>query len=340
MYKAIDVRDSSEVVIIDPKWADAIESLRAMDRKDFLLCQGCSQPVRVRAGEQRRQHFAHKHLQNCTYADESLALREARAVLYQWLVGKFGDCVTIEKKSDNFFRPIDCWVEKNSKRFAYWIIDATMKPDKRLQVLEGFLSLGVGATFLLTADMLHADPEEADRIHLTTTEREFMQWSDYDLGKGQSLHYLESSTRRIYTYRSLHLVHPPQVYEGGPLNNGLDEVLVSPKNGEFVHPGERERLSQYREEQAAMEKRLREAEEHNRRFVLSRMAEPRAASIQLPISSSTPLRESPTYEAVQSIEKVGTCIFCGRVTADWWTHNGVTGMCKCNECLRQGITGL
>lgn len=338
MYKAIDARDGSEVVIIDPKWADAVESLRAMDRQGFLLCQGCNQPVRVRAGEQRCHHFAHKHLQNCTYADESLALRKARAVLYQWLVGKFGDCVTIEKKSDDFFRPIDCWVEKDSKRFAYWIIDTTMKPDKRLQVLKGFLSLGVGTTFLLTADMLHADTEDADHIHLTTTERDFMQRSDYDLGKGQSLHYLDSSTRRIHTYRSLHLVHPPQVYEGVPFKIGLDDVLVSPKNGEFVHPEERERLLQYREEQEAMEKRRREAEEHHRRFVSSRMAVPRAAPIPQAISSSAPFQERPSYGVVQAPERVGTCVFCGRVTADWWTHDGATGMCKCNDCLRQGIT--
>jgi hypothetical protein len=338
MYKAIDRLNNREVVIIDPKWADAIESLRAMDRQDILLCQGCNQPVRVRAGEERRHHFAHKHLRNCNYADESLALREARAVLYQWLVGKFGDHVTIEKKDDAFFRPIDCWVEKDSKKYAYWIIDVTMKPDKRLQVLEGFLGLGVVAIFVFTADMLHGDPGDAARIHLTTTEREFLQRSDYDLGKGQSLHYLDSATRRIHTYRSLQLVHSPQVYEGVRFDIGLDDVLISPKNGEFVHPGERERLSQYREEQEAMEKRLREAEEHNRRFVLSRMAEPRPVSMPRPTSNPAPLRERPPYSIIQSLEKVGTCVFCGRETTDWWTHDGTTGMCKCNACLRQGIT--
>jgi hypothetical protein len=257
-------------------------------------------------------------------------------------VGKFGDCVSIEKKidGDDFFRPIDCWVEKDSKIYAYWIIGSTMKPDKRQQVLEGFLKLGVNANYLVTSDNLHGDPEQADRIHLTTTEREFLQRSVYDLGKGESLHYLNSATRTLHTYRSLQLVHPPQVYKGFAFTTELDDVLVSPKSGEVVHPGERERLLLYRQEQEAREKRLRDAEEHNQKFVLPRMAEPRLPSSPPQHNPGAPLlRETSAYDSIQSLEKKGTCMFCGQVTTDWWSHEGTTGMCKCNACMRQGITG-
>ena len=98
MYKALDTRTNTEVVILDPKWLRVIDQLRELDRQDILVCQGCHQPVRVRAGKYRRKHFAHKQLENCDYADESAVLQNARAVLYEWLVSKYGEEVTIEKK--------------------------------------------------------------------------------------------------------------------------------------------------------------------------------------------------------------------------------------------------
>ena len=69
MYKALNIRDNSEVVILDPRWLRAIKQLRELDHQDVLVCQGCKQSVRVRAGDERREHFAHKHLANCDYAD-------------------------------------------------------------------------------------------------------------------------------------------------------------------------------------------------------------------------------------------------------------------------------
>ena len=125
MYKALDIRNDKEIVILDPKWLGVINQLRELDRQDILVCQGCKQPVRVRAGEFRREHFAHRHLENCDYADKSAVLRNVRAVLYEWLVAKFGENVSIEKKFDGLDLPcpIDCRVEKDSKFFAYWIFE-------------------------------------------------------------------------------------------------------------------------------------------------------------------------------------------------------------------------
>ena len=134
MYKALNIRDNAEIVILDLKWLRSITQLRAYDHQDLLVCQGCKQPVRVRAGEHRQVHFAHKHLNNCDYADELAVLRNARAVLYEWLVSKFGENVTIEKKTDevDLFRPIDCWVIQGSTVFAYWIFDKQLKLGKRM----------------------------------------------------------------------------------------------------------------------------------------------------------------------------------------------------------------
>ena len=100
MYKAVHGQEGREIVILDSHWAKGIESLRALDQQDLLVCQGCKQPVRVRAGDIRRRHFAHKQLLTCAYGRESPVLLTARAVLYDWLVTKFGEKVTVEKKVD------------------------------------------------------------------------------------------------------------------------------------------------------------------------------------------------------------------------------------------------
>jgi competence CoiA-like predicted nuclease len=79
MYKALDVRDNTEVVILDPKWLH-ISQLREIAHQNFLGCQDFKQPVRVRAGEERREHFSQKHKENCDYAGDPLFF--ATLVLY------------------------------------------------------------------------------------------------------------------------------------------------------------------------------------------------------------------------------------------------------------------
>jgi len=35
--------------------------------------------------------------------------------------------------------------------------------------------------------------------------------------------------------------------------------------------------------------------------------------------------------------QVGTCIFCGQRTTDWWWYQGETGECKCRDCYKKGL---
>ncbi|HEX9019181.1 MAG TPA: competence protein CoiA family protein, partial [Anaerolineaceae bacterium] len=111
-YKAIHAQTGQEIVILSPQWSRRIDALREMDHADLLVCQGCRQPLRVKAGELKRAHFAHKHLQACSYGSQSLEILEARAVLYDWLLAQFGEQVTVEKQVEggDLPRPVDCWV--------------------------------------------------------------------------------------------------------------------------------------------------------------------------------------------------------------------------------------
>jgi len=257
MYKAIDIQSQTEIIILDPEWADKIPQLRSLDHADILVCQGCRQPVRVRAGDQRRHHFAHKHLQGCSYGSESPDLLAARAVLYDWLFKKHQTDVTIEKQiSDaNLPRPVDCWVEKQTSRpIAYWIIDTRLNRQARKTIRNVFSNIGARVVWVHLSKLLHIDSVRKDCIHLSTSERMFLAESEYNRiysdpraafdSLGMTIHYLDSDSLNLTTYRALCLAHPPNVYYGVQLTTPLSEVKVHPRTGEFVHPGEYERLKE------------------------------------------------------------------------------------------------
>jgi len=342
MFKSINKKDGSEIIILDPKWD--IEQLRGLDRQNILVCQGCGEPVRVRAGAERRPHFAHKHLENCTYMDESSALRNARAILYEWLRTKFDGNVTIEKKIEKstFPRSVDCWVETNSKVFAYWIFDRALKPEKRDQILNGFEALAVNVNFVFTFEMLRKAEADHERIHLTTTEREMMVHSDFGGNEderfscGMTLHYLDADNHGLLTYRGLHLVHQPQLFHGIATSTKLSDVLVSPRNGEFVHPGEYERRKKHLKEKDSLLTRQRQLK-NEKGWGAPSITEAKCSSNYTLSQNRNTLRIPEIHNSVvPASDKKGTCIFCGTTTSDWWYYDDKTGQCKCNTCYRQG----
>lgn len=342
MYRAINARDGASIIILDPQWAGAIDYLRALDAQDVLVCQRCRQPMRVRAGMVKRWHFAHKHLLNCPYGHESPALLEARAVLYEWLVEKFGDRVTIEKTIDDldFSHPIDCWVETTLGSIAYWIIDAAIKPDARDSLLQGFGQLNVAVNWVFTASMLREDENAPGNVHLTTTERGFMHRTTYDQVvhsgvEGKSLHYLDAGARVLMTYRGLHLIHPPQLFRGRKESHELAAVQLLPKTGELVHPGEQERLDQYRQELPELEKRRQEQAASAQRLRQRWLSGKDQAETAIPGQSVRRGGMDRVHEsAVYQIEAI--CEFCGEKTSDWWYLDPKTHLCKCRACYHLG----
>lgn len=352
MFRATNKTSGEDIIILDEKWEQKVEYLRSLDRKNVIICPGCQQPVRVRAGRIRRWHFAHKHLQNCPYGYEPPSLLNARAVLYKWLVGKFGEGVSIEKSIDDeyFSRHIDCWVETPKGSFAYWIIESGMKPAKRDALQTGFRKLNVQVNWVFVIDMLREDEANSDSVHLTTTERAFARETDYDeirvrdtFVKGTSLHYLDPDNEMLVTYRRLRLVHPPQLYQGQKIINPIDSVLVSPASGEFVHPGEYEHLETLRQEKLQIEEDLRKRMFERRRWEDARSRFVRnvpATAANKRLFSQTQLPYQPTYRrsgestnaTIPFRQREGTCKFCGRLTSDWVTFFGKTNECICRNC--------
>lgn len=371
MFKALNTQTDKEVIILDREWIERLNHLRVLDRKDNLVCPECKQPVRVRAGHVKRWHFAHKHLQDCPLASESPQILQARALLYQWLVGKFEAAhVTLEKKLDRDFlpRPIDCWVETQQDRFAYWLVEAQVKPQQRDAFEDGFDDLGVNIHWVFLTRMLNENEEEPGEIYFTTTEREFMQSSEYDqighnvayfLPYRFSLHYLDPDEETVTTYRDLHLVHKPQVFQGRKESHPLTAMKVLPSTGEFVHPGEHkqlqawkkekveyeakqkeleaERLRKQQEEEAELRRKEQEVEKQWQELQRD-LAKPQVERFESSLSPLQPRRDDSRIDKLfeeLSAPKEAECEECGKITSNWYTYDNETKKCKCMECYRR-----
>jgi len=339
MFKALRRLSGEEIVILEPRWRRQLDILRLLDAQDGLVCQGCLQPVRVRAGKVKRWHFAHKHLQNCPYEFESPDLLQCRAVLYEWLVSRLGEeVVTLEKKLD-LLRPVDCWVHNGSGDVGYWIIDSRMPPVERQNLTAGLAGVCPYPVWVFTASMLHPEGDSLERLILTTTEREFMRHTAYDEAvqstyalPGSSLNYLDADHEVLITFRGLQVYHRPQLYAGYRHANPLNQVRLVPQTGGFIHPGEDERLERY---QTAILAREREQQKTEQRINL-KMAElfdKIKTQPGAPAGSRVELLPPPVSSGGEDLPK---CVFCGQATDDYWYLNRVDNTCKCRNCYHQG----
>lgn len=351
MFKCLHAPTGAEIIILQSEWRGRLDVLRLMDRGEELVCQGCRQPVRVRRGSARRRaHFAHKHLQGCLFGSQSPEILAARAALFEWLSARFPGKVDIEKHipAADLPRPLDCWVDTSvaadtpRERFGCWIIEGSLKLAARERIQAGLQALDAPVTFVLLARLQHPDPQHANRLLLSPTERAFLQHTPLDLlGRegyvysedfGSTLHYLDiregvQAPQGMYTkpvmttWRGLEKVHEPQGYVGRRLVSNLDQVRVG-AGGLFLHPGESEDL---RRSQAVLQ-RVQVDQPH-----LEQIRQQRQEKLKRWQSTVDP--QAPTQpEAV--------CVLCGQITVDWWTSwmEGGRRLCKCRECLERGLS--
>lgn len=343
MYKAIHNETGEEIIILHPRWRERIDALRELDQADQLVCQGCRQPLRVKAGRLRRPHFAHKHLQACTYGRESPELLNARAVLYEWLHRQFGEQVTVEKPLDgaDLPRPVDCWVDTPRGPFAYWIVEAGVKLDPRIAIKEAMARLEGKGHFVFLISMLNEEKKLFHSLLLSPTERAFLKTTPYDeavaglRGKGGSLHYLDPEQASLTTYRNLLMHHPPNWFAGRKKSAPLDEARASSLDGSILYPGEREKLN------AVTEKRERLAQKRAR-YTAQQSSTSSPQGVEQPRRAQSPRRRGgwePAIPPAEDAPEALQCTTCGKITRDYWsTFFDEQGQkrCRCRECLESG----
>jgi hypothetical protein len=161
---------------------------------------------------------------------------------------------------------------------------------------------------------------------------------------------LDADQRTLTTWRDLHLIHAPQLFQGRRFRHAISEILVMPQNGELVHPGESERLHEYRQRQAEVERRRRQVEQaqaQRQRSWQPSIADRPAQGPQEPQQIREVVKpgwmallETPTKPSGELEQHAGhqeaVCEICGTKTTDWWYFDGKTGRCRCRTCRDQG----
>jgi hypothetical protein len=349
MFKCLNLQTKQEVVILSPAWRKRLDDVRSLDRGGFLVCPGCRQPVRLRAGRFRRWHFAHKHLANCPLANQSPELLHCRAVLYEWLLQHFEpQAVTLEKDIPGLPRPLDAWVQAGEGEFGYWIIDARLLPAVRAELRQHLEGQGLMVNWIFSSKLLHEDGPHPGWVHLTTTEREFLRTSSLDAAAeaageapGMSITYLDPGAATFTTYRSLKLRHPPQLYSGRRSGEPFHAISPHPATGECLYPGDPETLWRFQQKAELVSRRAQKS----RAFFNAHFNSPETSSASfgptqpgtpdLPgqITPRRPAAISPEQALVrQPFARAGICKICGKTTTDWVTYFSKTGECICRDC--------
>lgn len=339
MFRSIDKECGEEIIILDEKWHQGnIDQLRLKGRSKILHCPECQKPLTVKAGDQKRWHFAHQDLDDCPLRNESAMILQARSLLYKWLQSKFPDKVTIEKKIEecSFPRPVDCYVQlDNGAKIVYWILEAGIR--NRSELLWSINESNIQVQWVFLHRLLKEDEKNTDEFYFSPTERDFFNQSDYmKVYNGPSIHYLNIETSDLKTLRGLYLVHSSQKYKCKKVLNGpLDEILISPKTGEFVYLGEYEKLQEYRESQILrqlkMETPIKSKDDFS--FMESEIGISEGSKEEL-----TPIKQKsvpPRFKGGNILNEAVPCEICGKITKEWSTFNCGTRTCECRECLQK-----
>ena len=286
MFKAIDQETGAEIIAVDPVWSARLPHLRTLGRSGRLVCQGCRQPVLLRAGALRCAHFAHWELAECRHGHDSSLLLQARRLLYERLAALFGAQATIEKylEDSSLPRPIDCWVQRDDRAYAYWIFDRRIQLQQRLELRLALEATGARINFVFLSTLRRQEEGKPETALLLPMEREFARHSSLDevwarksrpddrllyssaMGShwsqsGKSLNYINVEDETLTTLRDLRVKHQPSLHTAAVVNHALSEITFAPKTGEFVHPGEQEAWKEMKHrlrEQAQLEAERKE----------------------------------------------------------------------------------
>jgi len=331
MFVAKDIELKSRVTSLDPEWGSRLDELRDLAASGRLVCPGCEQMLRFRAGEQLRPHFAHRVLSECPLAKQSAEILEAKAKLYVWLCTKYPGIVEmdVDLHVPDWDRVADLVVHSpKGKTFAYWLFDRS--PKNRFALLSDHSAL-VTKNILFTESARHK--EEGNSLSLTAAQRDFMVTSDFDpIRSSGHLLFLDSSSGTLTIYRAFHCICEPNLYSYDIIREvPLASALIDPANGEIA----------CKEDMPTFLKR-KEAQKRSRVVV-----RPVAPKMPAPVKETPVLQERPVlYEppprqlpaqpvAPPEPEWDGfyTCEMCGIRTNETNVILVVKKSCICPTCL-------
>jgi hypothetical protein len=239
---------------------------------------------------------------------------------------------------------VDCWVETSAGSFAYWIFENGIKLDPRIAIKTAFELSEIKIHYVFLSKMLVEEKKEFHSLLLSPTERTFLRQTPFDemlAGRGEigrSLHYLDVDEELLVTFRGLLLFHRPNWFRGLKKTAPLASVRASSQTGDFVYPGESDRLFAYQQRQLKLAQK-RKQYEARQESQSDRPPELFQAAIN-EVSRNNPLPKKGARERNHLPEGNSPvplrCVTCGKITTDYWsvfTGPGGERLCRCRECL-------
>jgi hypothetical protein len=343
VYKAVHREHGGEILALHPAWRERQDELRRMCLAEDVVCSGCRQVVNLRAGERKRPHFAHCHLIGCDLASESPYRLEARALLYEWLITQAAGNVEIEVTLPGAPRAADAVVTLVSGKVVFWVIDRLLKFETRAELKNVFAVNNLKVIWILSANLLRPDSNQAAWILLSPCERDCLRQTTYDeIGRenrlladqlGSSLHYLDITAETLIIYRSLERYHAPNVYGGRREVWPLAQIAIDPA-GDLYCPGEEREALISRGARVKQMERVHEWLAPKQKAAAVRQPGLAEAAENPPMSQ----KSLPRSRGALGREWV-VCIFCGERTQDWWAVWSEDGerLGKCRPCLEKGL---
>lgn len=328
---------SEETKLALPDFEEAgIVQLRELTRAALIVCPVCREPLWLRAGEQRRAHFAHRILANRPQAHTSATIIETRWLLYKFFQdrirgGKLAGSIELEPVVPELPEGIsvDLILRRDAKpSVAILLLETAMKPAARVAAPAAIEATGsIFRPVFLSATLKRMD-EPMNAYALNPTHRDFKHESPFGIVDNSlwhaSLHFMNPESLRWTSLRGLRLIHSPQVFQTTSVHeSAVNDLLWSESQAEWTHLGE-------------PRVKLRSSEG--------------VSSPQLPISSlaPTPLRKNAlqpahslkpevTFQAPAWISNGLVCIGCRVRTDKWQTAMPAADSCVCKECFAKGV---
>ncbi len=285
MFQVWDQIRNCTVYCRDEEWGHRLGELREWAREGRLLCHGCREPTWFRTGDKRRPHFAHRSKSDCPLGQQSLAVLETKALVFEWLRAK-------QRKKDGMLiqvgmdEPVPGHVDMRADVlarthkgliFAYWFFDRRQR-DREFWL--GLRSETLRPHFIhLASTLVLPDPHTLD---LTASQRDFIDCpSRYDscVGgyEGDHLTFLDPDKGQVSIYRRLICDHPPALHRWGVLRQTpLVDALLCPATGEIVTEADIQALREHTRRER--ERQKREDEQRQRRAEEQKQEEERLRS--------------------------------------------------------------
>lgn len=271
-------------------------------------------------------------LQQCLVSDESPLVLALRSRLYSWLAGKLVKkpewkvTHSIFSGNTEISRSIDCLIQTPEGNFAYIIIDKTLRLDDATILERSIRSSQWGLNVVFTKDWLNSYKTSTRRYLLSEMEKHFVSPKKYDLAISHndlilgSLFYIDVDTDSV---KFLRRIRPcgASVYQSNLVECSLDDVLLSPKTGEWVAPGEHESFKVREKRKDQLDKRLAAKKALiEKQRACDFWVDAHGREIR---SQELPLRADQLW---------GKCEICGDYTNDWWLYDPSGEACKCQKC--------